>query len=195
MHPPELLRFSPAERWVHRMTGLLVAVLVVTAAALYFAPLSVAVGHRAEVAAIHIAAGLMMPVPALLGLLSPAFRADLSRLNRFSPDDWTWLRRPDRRTAGLPVGKFNGGQKLASAFVAGAGLVLLGTGVVMMSTAWADVPLGWRQGATLVHDVLSFALVVLLAGHIWMAYQHPEARVAMRTGRLPGSDGQRQAGL
>lgn len=209
--PPELLRFTPAERWVHRSTGLLIAVLVATAAALYYARLSVVVGHRPVVEAVHVAAGLMLPVPTLFGLLSPEFRADLRRLNRFRPHDWDWLRRHDRRTAGLPVGKFNGGQKLAAAFAAGAGLVLLGTGIVMLSTAWADVPLGWRQGATLLHDVLSLALVVLLAGHIWMAYRHPEARVAMRTGWVPtsygerqhpgwvrelsGSDGQRQSGL
>lgn len=190
--PPELLRFTPAERWVHRMTSLLIGLLVLTAAALYFPRLSVLVGHRPMVEAVHVAAGFLLPAPSLLGLLSPEFRADLRRLNRFRPDDWDWLRRRDRRTAGLPVGKFNGGQKLAAAFVAGAGLVLLGTGVVMLSTAWADVPLGWRQGATLVHDLLSLALVMLLAGHVWMAYRHPEARLAMRTGLVPAAYGERQ---
>jgi formate dehydrogenase subunit gamma len=179
-----LPRFTRAERWVHRTTAALVAVLVATAAVLYVEALAVAVGRRALVEAIHVAAGLALPVPTLLGLLSPAFRADLRRLDRFTPDDWQWLRRSDRRYAGLAVGKFNGGQKLAAALVAGAAAVLLLTGIVMLGPTVVDVPVGWRQGATLIHDVLAFALVVLLVGHVLEAYAHPPARAAMRTGRV-----------
>jgi formate dehydrogenase subunit gamma len=179
-----LPRFTRAERWVHRTTAALVAVLVVTAAILYVGALAVAVGRRATVEAVHVVAGLLLPVPTLLGLLSPAFRADLRALDRFAPDDWEWLRRRDRREAGLAVGKFNAGQKLAAAVVAGSGVVLLGTGLVMLGPTVVDVPVGWRQGATLVHDVIAFGLVVLLAGHVVQAYAHPPARVAMRTGRV-----------
>src|SRR5262249_53797469 len=69
-----------------------------------------------------------LPVPALLGWLSRAFRDDLRRLNRFTPDDWSWLRGRDRRaTVGgrgiYPVGKYNAGQKLNAAFSGGAGPV------------------------------------------------------------------------
>lgn len=167
---------------MHRGTAALVGVLLATAAALYYPAVSVAIGRRPLVAAVHVGAGLLLPVPTLLGLLSPAFRADLRRLNRLSATDRTWLRRRDRRTAALPVGKFNGGQKLAAAFVAGAGLVLFGTGLVLLGPVRVDVPVGWRQGATLVHDLLAGMLFVLLAGHVWMAYRHPEARDAMRTG-------------
>lgn len=190
--PAEPPRFTRTERWVHRVTAADVAVLVVTAAALYQPSLSLAVGHRPDVAGVHAVAGLLLPLPTLAGLLSPAFRADLSRLNRFAPADWAWLRRRDRRTAGLPVGKFNAGQKLAAAVVAGAGLLLLGTGLVMLGPVRVDVPVGWRQGATFVHDVVAIGLVLLLAGHVWEAWRHPEARTAMRTGYAPpaaGGDG------
>ena len=177
-------RFTPAERWVHRATALLVGVLIATGAILYDGSLAVLVGRRALVAGVHVTAGLLLPVPALLGLLSRAFRADLGRLNRFAPDDWAWLQRRDRRVGGLAVGKFNAGQKLAAAFVAGAGLTLLGTGLVMLGPTVWDVPVGWRQGATTVHDGLAFALVVVLVGHLWEAYRHPEARAALRTGSI-----------
>jgi formate dehydrogenase subunit gamma len=180
---PELLpRFTTAERWVHRTTAALVAVLVATAAVLYVEALAVLVGRRALVEQIHVAAGLALPVPTLLGLLSPAFRADLRRLDRFVPGDRQWLRRRDRRTAGLAVGKFNAGQKLAAAFVAGTGVVLFGTGLVMLAPVFFDVPVGWRQGATLTHDIMTIALVVVLTGHVVEAYAHPPARAAMRTG-------------
>ncbi|MFL6139255.1 MAG: cytochrome b/b6 domain-containing protein [Frankiaceae bacterium] len=179
-----LPRFTAAERWVHRSTTVLVAILVATGAVLYVSALAVVVGRRALVEAIHVAAGLALPVPTLLGLLSPALRADLRRLDRFVPDDWRWLHRRDRRSAGLAVGKFNGGQKLAAALVAGFAAVLLLTGVVMLGPTVVDVPVGWRQGATLIHDVMAFALVVLLVGHVAEAYAHPQARAAMRTGRV-----------
>lgn len=169
---------------MHRSTAVLVAVLFVTAAALYYAPIAIAVGRRPLVAAVHVTAGLLLPVPTLLGLLSPAFRSDLVRFNRMTRTDRAWLLRRDRRTAGLPVGKFNGGQKLAAAFVAGAGLVLFGTGLVLLGPVRVDVPVGWRQGATLVHDTLAAVLLILVLGHVWQAYRHPGARAAMRTGEV-----------
>ena len=46
---------------------------------------------------------------------------------------------------------------------------------------------GLRQGATLVHDSTTLALVALLAGHASLAYRHPEARRAMRTGSMDAS--------
>lgn len=190
--PDRLPRFTRGERLVHRSTAGLVAVLVATAAVLYVGPLAVEVGRRALVEGIHVAAGLLLPVPTLLGLLSSAFRADLRALNRFAPSDWVWLRRPDRRTAGLPVGKFNAGQKLAAAVVAGAGLVLLGTGLVMLGPTVWNVPVAWRQSATTVHDAVALGLVVLLVGHLAQAYRHPEARVAMRTGEVSARYAQRE---
>jgi formate dehydrogenase subunit gamma len=101
-----------------------------------------------------------------------------------APVDWEWLRRADRRRARLAVGKFNGGQKLAAAVIAGAGLVLLLTGVLLIAPARVDLPVGVRQGATIVHDLFSFGLVVLLAGHVWLAWSHPESRRALRTGAI-----------
>jgi formate dehydrogenase subunit gamma len=177
-----LPRFSAAERAVHRATALLVGVLLLTGAALSVTPVALLVGRRPLLAAVHVAAGLLLPVPALLGLLDPAFRADLARLNRFLPVDGEWLRRGDRRLAALPVGKFNGGQKLAAAVVAGCGVVLFGTGLVLLAPVRLGVPLGWRQGATLLHDLLAVGLLVLLVGHVLEAWAHPAARAAMRTG-------------
>ena len=181
--PAELLRrFTRAERWVHRATAALMAVCLVTAAALYLGPLAVLVGRRAFVGRLHVAAGLGLPVPMLVGWLSSAYRRDLARLNRFSADDWRWLRSADRRSGRIPVGKFNAGQKLNAAFTAGAMLVMLATGVVMRyGGAW---PLSWRTGGTFVHDWLATAIVVVLLGHLWFAAADPMARAGMRTGMV-----------
>ncbi|MER5443379.1 cytochrome b/b6 domain-containing protein [Streptomyces sp. NPDC002790] len=174
-------RFTRAERWVHRATAVLMGVCVATAACLYVPQLAELVGRRALVVTLHEWSGLLLPVPFLAGLVSRAFRADLGRLNRFGPHDKAWLRAVlHRRPGHRPAGKFNAGQKLWAAWLAGAVLVMLGTGLLMWFTHLA--PLTVRTGSTFVHDWLALALGIVLAGHIGMAVADPEARRGLRTG-------------
>jgi formate dehydrogenase subunit gamma len=190
---PVLRRFSTGERWVHRTTGILFGVLLLTAAILYFAPLSQLVGRRQLVATVHVYTGLALPLPLLLGWLrSRALRSDARLINRFSPDDWTWLRSRERRSGRVPVGKFNAGQKLNAAFTVGVMGVMLMTGSIMHWTNW--FPLTWRTGATFVHDWTAFALAVVVVGHLYMANNDPVARLGMRTGRVPLSWARREHG-
>lgn len=179
--PAELSRFGVAARAVHRATAVLGVVCLATAAVLYLEPLAVLVGRHGLVVDVHVWAGLALPVPALLGWASAAYRSDLRLLNRFDRLDAAWLRRRDR--ADLPVGKFNAGQKLNAALSAGGGLVLLGTGVVLAyGRGW---PLDLRIGATFVHDWTAAAFFLLVAGHVWHAARDEDARRGMRTGSVP----------
>ncbi|MGA5388344.1 cytochrome b/b6 domain-containing protein [Streptomyces pseudogriseolus] len=178
-------RFGPAQRWAHRATAVLMGVCVATAACLYLPQLAQLVGRRALVVTLHQWAGLLLPVPVLAALVSRAFRADLGRLNRFGPHDRVWLRaalRRDRRPASRPAGQFNAGQKLYAAWIAGATLVMLGTGLLMWFTHLT--PLVWRTAATFVHDWLALTVGIVLAGHIGMALADPEARRGLRTGSV-----------
>ncbi|MBV2356176.1 cytochrome b/b6 domain-containing protein [Streptomyces sp. J2-1] len=189
-------RFTPAERWTHRATAALMGVCVATAACLYVPELAVMVGRRELVVRVHEWAGLALPVPVLLGLASRAFRADLGRLNRFGPHDRVWLRaalRRDRRPASRPAGKFNAGQKIYAAWIAGATLVMLGTGLMMWFTHLT--PLMWRTSATFVHDWLALTVGIVLAGHIGMAVADPEARAGLRTGTVSPEWAQRHHSL
>jgi formate dehydrogenase subunit gamma len=201
-----LLRFARVPRWVHWTTAALFGVCLGSAAVLYVGPLSVLFGRRHLVEMVHVYSGYALPVPMLAGWLSAAYRADVRELDRFIAHDWAWLRvrvarlrprlpgRRRPRRAGLPdapgipevpVGKFNAGQKLYAAFVAGAVFVMLGTGLVM---EWGTrLPLAWRTGATFVHDWLAFAAAVAVAGHLWMATRDPVALAGMRTGRVPAA--------
>ncbi|UQT59571.1 cytochrome b/b6 domain-containing protein [Streptomyces durmitorensis] len=172
-------RFSPAERWVHRVTALLMGVCVATAACLYVPQLAELVGRRALVVTVHEWSGLLLPAPFLAGLASRAFRGDLRLLNRFGPHDRAWLR---RGAAHRKAGKFNAGQKLYAGWLAGAVLVMLGTGLLMWFTHLT--PLAWRTGSTFVHDWLALTLGVVIAGHVGMAWADPEARRGMRTGSV-----------
>ena len=158
-------------------------ICLATAAALYLEPIAEIVGRRALVVQIHVWSGLALPVPVLLGLASRAVRSDYRLLNRWTRVDREWLRRRDRRTAGLPVGKFNAGQKLNASLSAGGGLVLLGTGIVLeYGRRW---PLDLRIGATFVHDWAAFAVLLLVVGHVWFAGHDQDALRGIRTGRVP----------
>lgn len=187
--PPErtatgrVARFTPAEHWVHRATATLMALCVLTAGCLYLPFLAELVGRRALMVTVHEWSGILLPVPLLLGLASRALRADLTRLNRYGPHDRHWLRaslRRRHRAGARTAGKFNAGQKVYAAWIAGAVLVMICTGLLMWFTHLA--PLVWRTGATFVHDWLALAVVIVIAGHVWMALGDPESRRGMRTG-------------
>lgn len=182
-----LPRFARPVRGVHHATAALMLVCLATAATLYVPALSDAVGRRHLISMIHIVSGFALPVPALLGWASRAFRDDLRRLNRFTAADWDWLRSGDRRDVAdgrgvHPVGKFNAGQKLNAAFAGGAILVMLGTGTIMaFPDPWPDT---YRTGATFVHDWLTFAIFVVVLGHLGYALRDGGALSGMFLGRV-----------
>ena len=184
-----LERFDRVERAVHWTNAALFAILILTAAALYVAPLMAVVGRRRLVEDIHLAAGLALPLPLLAGLASGRYRADLRRFNRWSGDDRRWIRaalanRRDREVlrGGLLDGKFNAGQKLNAAWTAGVVAVMLTTGVVMY---WYHPwPLSWRTGATDTHEWLALAVVVVIAGHVLYALRDPAALRSMWSGTV-----------
>jgi formate dehydrogenase subunit gamma len=194
MPPPDRIpRFTRAETLVHRATAVLVFALLATGVALYVPALSVLVGRRTLLASTHVVCGLQLPFPMLVGLqASSELRADVRALGRFVGDDAAWLRSADRRSGRWRVGKFNAGQKLASAVFAGLGLVLLGTGLLLLAPVGLDVPDPVREGATLTHDATTLVLLLLLAGHLYEAWRHPEARAALRTGSVDRAYAERE---
>ena len=192
--PDRIRRFSAGERWIHLSLGSLMGICILTAAILYWGPLSTLVGRRELVETVHYTCGLLLPAPLIVGALtSRAFRADVRRLNRFLPGDWRWLRSSRRRSGAFPSGKFNAGQKLNSAFVLASVIVLLVTG--LMLHYFTLFPDDISTGATFVHDAFAAAVVVVSAGHLWMAWQDPEARRGLRTGFVPRAWAEREHAL
>jgi formate dehydrogenase subunit gamma len=175
-----LPRFARAERWVHWSVAALTIICMLSAAILYYGPLSIQVGHRHLVELVHVYSGFALPTPMALGVVSAAYRTDLRRLNRFTPADWRWLRSRRRRDGTIRVGKFNAGQKLNAALSSGSILVLFGTGIVMYFTHLAR--LSWRTGGTFVHDWFALGFGLLVIGHIVYAARDPESRRGMRRG-------------
>jgi formate dehydrogenase subunit gamma len=192
--PDPIRRFTAGERWIHLTLAVVMGVLIVTAALLYVGPLSALVGRRDLVASLHYWSGLLLPLPLIVGYLtSAAFRDDVRRLNRFLPGDWAWLRARERRGGGYPSGKFNAGQKLNSAFVLGAVVVMFLTGLGLhFFEVFGD---SIRTGITFVHDLLGAVVVVVTVGHLWMAMGDPVARAGLRTGLVPRRWAEREHAL
>ena len=181
--PPELARFDRVERAAHWSTASLFGVLMFTGAALYAGPISTLVGQREVVRTIHVGAGLLLPLPLLIGLAGRwgrALRGDLRRLGRFDDEDRRWLRRDTRDDARL--GKFNPGQKLNAAFLGSAIVVMLGTGIVLK---WFSLfSLTTRTGATFVHDWVALGIWISVLGHIMLAVRDPIALRGMLHGAV-----------
>jgi len=187
-----LLRFDRVERTVHWVNASLFLVLIVTGAALYFTPLIALVGRRRLIEQVHLYAGLSLPLPLLLGVAGSwgrGLRRDVSRINGWTEADLQWLRglvdtASGRRQAALRprLGKFNAGQKLNAAFVAGGGLVMLGTGALLRW--YVPFPLSWRAGATFVHNWLAVTFVIVIVGHVTIAIADREALRAVLGGRV-----------
>ncbi len=187
-----LVRFDRVERTVHWVNASLFLILILTGAALYFTPLIALVGRRHLIEQIHLYVGLALPLPLLLGLAGRwgrGLRRDVSGINRWTEEDMQWLRglvdtaSGRRQTTLRPrLGKFNPGQKLNAAFVAGGGLVMLGTGALLRW--YVPFPLSWRAGATFVHNWLAVIFVIVILGHIGLALADREALRAMLRGRI-----------
>lgn len=177
---------------MHWLNASLFLILIATGTALYFTPLIALVGRRWLIEQVHLYAGLSLPLPLLLGLAGSwgrGLRRDVGRINRWTEEDLQWLRglvntASGRRQAPLRprLGKFNAGQKLNAAFVAGGGLVMLGTGALLRW--YVPFPLSWRAGATFVHNWLAVIFVIAIVGHIALALADREALRAMLGGRV-----------
>jgi formate dehydrogenase subunit gamma len=175
-------RFGTATRALHWATAAAVLTCALTGLILYVGPLTALVGRRTLVKDTHVITGLAMPVPLVLayaGRWRTEIRHEVRRLARWSRADRTWLWSRGRDATDR-VGKYNAGQKLNAAFVAGMIPIMLATGSIMR---WFEpFPVRYRTGATFVHDWTAIATWVVVAGHILFAVND---RVSLR-GMLTG---------
>lgn len=190
--PSRLVRFDAVQRCAHWATALLFTILILTALALYFPSVEVFVGRHLLVEQIHVWAGIALPVPILVSIAGPwgkRMRRDMRRFNRWTRGEIRWLR--SGRSGYADLDKFNPGQKLNAIFVGAAIVLMLASGVVLK---WFDLfPLGWRSGATFVHEVLALCIVIVVVGHIAMAVTHRDSLRSMLRGWVTVTWAQRHA--
>lgn len=168
-------RFGRTERAVHWVHAAAFFALLVTGLVLLVPDLSVLVARRNLVKNVHLFAAVAWAV-LLVAIVVLGDRrrlaADWREAERIDADDRRWLR--GRR---VPQGKFNAGQKLNLLLTAALAVVFTISGFFL----W----LGERDhtflldGAGTVHDVATYASILLVAGHLYLAVIHPTTRHAL----------------
>ncbi|HXQ86315.1 MAG: cytochrome b/b6 domain-containing protein [Gaiella sp.] len=174
--PRYVRRFSRTERSLHWVHASAFFVLLGSGLVLYLPSLATEVGRRPLVKDVHLltAVAWILALAAVLVLGDRrGLRATARELDVFDADDRRWLLGAD-----APQGRFNAGQKLNAALTAAFALLFAVSGTLL----W----LGERDtrfrldGTIVLHDVLTYASVALVAGHLYLAVIHPTTRHALR---------------
>jgi formate dehydrogenase subunit gamma len=174
--PVMLPRFDRTERALHWAHATAFLVMLATGLVLLLPSLSEIVTRRQLMKNVHIwTAVAWVVVIALIVLLGNRRRLadDWHEIETFDHDDRRWLRA--RRA---PQGKFNAGQKVNALLTTAFAVLFLVSGFFL----W----LGERDhrflfdGTGTVHVVLTWASLVLLVGHLYLALLHPATRHALR---------------
>lgn len=180
--PPRITRFSGAERTLHWLLAVTFVLMLASGLALFVPDLATLVSRpTAEAWHINAALALATGMLALFAAHGARLRTTVHELDGFDRDDLRWLARRLRWRRGGPAPpqrRFNAGQKLNAALVAGLMVVMFVTGGLLL--------LGERDtrfrfaGTIVIHDWATWILVALVAGHLYLAMVHPSTRHALR---------------
>jgi formate dehydrogenase subunit gamma len=169
-------RFSRTERAVHWIHASAFFLLLGTGLVLYVPRLSAAVARRPLVKDLHIYTAVawivLLAVVVMVGDRR-GLRRTLRDLDRFDEDDRLWLRLKRQ-----PQGRFNAGQKLHAALVAGFAFLFAASGFLLW-LGERDTRFRWAS-TILLHDGLMYVSLVLLMGHLYLALIYPATRHALR---------------
>jgi formate dehydrogenase subunit gamma len=169
-------RFSRTERLLHWVHASAFIVLLGSGLILWVPALSELVGRRPLLKGTHVYTALAWACALVLvaslgdrrGLLKT-----LRELELFDADDrrWLLLRR-------APQGRFNAGQKINAILTAAFAVLFAVSGFLLW---YGERDHRFRlEGALVLHDVLTYASVLLVAGHLYLAVIHPATRHALR---------------
>jgi formate dehydrogenase subunit gamma len=169
-------RFSRTERALHWIHASAFFVLLGTGLVLYVPRLSTLIARRPLVKDVHVYTAVAWIV--LLGIVvvlgnHRGLRRTLRELDLFDDDDRGWLRRQPR-----PQGRFNAGQKVHAALVAGFAFLFAVSGFLLW-LGERDTRFRWAS-TILLHDGLMYASLVLVMGHLYLALIYPATRHALR---------------
>lgn len=169
-------RFSRTERALHWIHASAFFVLLGSGLVLYVPRLSALIARRPLVKDLHVYTAVAWIV--LLGIVvvlgdRRGLRWTLRDLDLFDDDDRLWLRHKPR-----PQGRFNAGQKVHAALVAGFAFLFAASGFLLW-LGERDTRFRWAS-TILLHDGLMYVSLVLLMGHIYLALIYPATRHALR---------------
>jgi formate dehydrogenase subunit gamma len=170
--PKRLARFNRTERAVHWVHAVAFFVLLGSGLCLYLPSLSELVSRRGLLKSIHIYTAIAWAI-ALVAIVvlgdRRSLRRDLREVEIFDADDRRWF-----RGRSSPQGRLNAGQKLNTVVTAAFALLFVITGFFLW---YGERDTRFRlPNALLVHDWLTYASVMLVFGHLYLAVIHPATR-------------------
>ena len=177
-------RFTATERLAHWLLAGTFFVMLGSGLALYLPSLSNIVA-RPTAKAWHLWSAAVLGI-GIVALVAFGNRRALGRtaldLERLDRDDAEWIAgAPSRFVTGEPAppqGRFNAGQKLNAAITLGLMIVMAVTGLLLW---YGEQDTAFRYAGTVyVHDWGAWLLIVLVAGHMYLAVLHPATRHALR---------------
>jgi formate dehydrogenase subunit gamma len=174
-------RFSAAEQSLHWLLAVSFLVMLATGLILYLPSLAQVAAQRQLWKSIHLGAALGFWVGVLLiwGSDPVALRSARGEIERFDSDDRAWLAWSVKRGGPEPPqGRFNAGQKLNTAIVAGLMVVFTITGVLIYLQEASARFRG--TSAILIHDVAMYIAIPLVIGHLYLALLNPSTRHSLR---------------
>ena len=181
-------RFGATERWLHWAFVIPFLVLLGTGVMLALPDLEVLLANRDLIRSLHLASAwgmLVLPLVVVLAGDRHALLADLREIDYWDGLDFQWVRQAPlfflRRLP--PAGRFNAGQQLNAIVVAAAAVGFLVTGLCMRNAEL--LPLWLGDVSTQLHDLLTIAIVPLIAGHLFLTLLNPSTRGSLR-GMLTG---------
>jgi formate dehydrogenase subunit gamma len=179
-----IARFTRTERAAHWLLAGSFFVMLGSGLALYLPSLSNIVA-RPTAKAWHLWSAAALGI-GLVALIALGNRRSLGRtardLERLDDDDVRWVTGgPKRLVTGQPAppqGRFNAGQKLNAAITLGLMIVMAVTGLLLW---YGEQDTQFRLAGTVyVHDWGAWILILLVAGHMYLAVLHPATRHALR---------------
>lgn len=179
--PRYVKRFTVTERLLHWVHASAFFVLLVSGLVLYLPVLSAAVGRRPLLKDIHFWTGVSwasaLVAITVVGMIFDdrrALRDTLHELDMFDRDDRRFL----RGDLSAPQGRFNAGQKVNAIVTAAFAVLFFISGMLLwLNERSRDIRLG---GTVYLHDVLMYASVVIVAGHLYLALIRRNTRHSLR---------------
>lgn len=179
--PEYVRRFSGAEQALHWLLAVSFLTMLVTGLILYLPSLAEVAANRRLWKSIHLGAALAFWLGTLLIVSSSTggLRRTVGQIDKFDDDDRRWLKWQVRQMGPKPPqGRFNAGQKLNTAVIAGLMVVFTISGTLMYLQ---EVDARFRgTSAILVHDIAMYIAIPLVIGHLYMAMLNPSTRHSLR---------------
>ena len=174
-------RFGAAERSLHWLLAASFLTMLATGLILYLPSLAQVAADRGLWKSIHLGSAIAFWAGlVLVWASSPRELRDTRRqLEQFDDDDRRWLSWAVHRSGPEPPqGRFNAGQKLNTAVIAGLTVVFTISGVLMYLQ---ETDASFRgTDAILVHDIAMYIAVPLVLGHLYLALLNPSTRHSLR---------------